>query len=278
MRRYLSNAFARGTSRALSLLNLHISQRTDDSRIRDLASRLVPHDLGVPLRRLGASGDGGYLIPDDLDGVQHCFSPGVADTADFEDDLYDLGIPSSLADYSVDGPPTSLRGCDFIKKFVGAAANDWTIAMDEWVRSTCPNAGRTSLILQMDIEAAEYETLLATSSETLSRFRIIVLELHALGRLTDPLFFRFVEATMNKLLEQFEVAHLHVNNAKSLLPIAGIEMPQLLEITLLHKDRVKLRRPVTQLPHPLDKTNVKSRPNYMLPDYWRDAARLRNAA
>jgi hypothetical protein len=38
----------------------------------------------VPLIRLGADGDGGYLVPDDLEDVAACFSPGVDDRASFE--------------------------------------------------------------------------------------------------------------------------------------------------------------------------------------------------
>ena len=26
---------------------------------------------------IGGAGDGGYLVPDDLDGIEYCFSPGV---------------------------------------------------------------------------------------------------------------------------------------------------------------------------------------------------------
>jgi hypothetical protein len=41
------------------------------------------------------------------------------------------------------------------------------------------------LILQMDIEGAEWHVLLNVSRDTLRRFRIIVIELHDLERLMD---------------------------------------------------------------------------------------------
>ena len=36
------------------------------------------------LIRIGGSKDGGYLVPNDLSGIQACFSPGVSDLADFK--------------------------------------------------------------------------------------------------------------------------------------------------------------------------------------------------
>ena len=36
------------------------------------------------LIRLGNDGDGGYLVPDDLNGIEACFSPGVAGNVNFE--------------------------------------------------------------------------------------------------------------------------------------------------------------------------------------------------
>ena len=41
------------------------------------------------------------------------------------------------------------------------------------------------LLLQMDIEGAEYRNILATYDETLARFRVIVLEVHGLGKFLD---------------------------------------------------------------------------------------------
>lgn len=110
------NRFKRLGSRVSSLLRVYMNSHTDPRLIRELVDRLVPYDLGIPLRRVGGSADGGYLIPDDLDDLECCFSPGVADTASFEKELYDMGIRSYLADYSVAGPPAALPDCDFEKK------------------------------------------------------------------------------------------------------------------------------------------------------------------
>ena len=57
------------------------------------------------LIRLGNEGDGGYLIPDDLNGIEACFSPGVADNVNFEKALAERKIPSYLLDKSINKLP-----------------------------------------------------------------------------------------------------------------------------------------------------------------------------
>ena len=39
------------------------------------------------LIRIGGNSDGAYLVPDDLQGISCCFSPGVSDRKSFEDEL-----------------------------------------------------------------------------------------------------------------------------------------------------------------------------------------------
>lgn len=48
----------------------------------DTDKTLVPDSKD--LIRLGPNGDGGYLVPDDLTGIEACFSPGVCATSEFE--------------------------------------------------------------------------------------------------------------------------------------------------------------------------------------------------
>ena len=76
---------------------------------RDVRPVAVDGDL----IRLGADGDGGYLVPNDLDGIEACFSPGVADTATFEDELVQRGIKSYLADFSVEQAPIANKMISF---------------------------------------------------------------------------------------------------------------------------------------------------------------------
>ena len=53
----------------------------------NFVKKLRPVKTKFNLIRIGGAKDGGYLLPADLDGIAACFSPGVADTANFETEL-----------------------------------------------------------------------------------------------------------------------------------------------------------------------------------------------
>jgi len=42
-------------------------------QLAEFLKRLHPYDADKPLIRVGGDGDGGYLIPDDLEGIKYCF-------------------------------------------------------------------------------------------------------------------------------------------------------------------------------------------------------------
>ena len=71
----------------------------EDSIVSLFAERPELHGF-----RLGPDGDGGYLVPDDLAGIEYTFSPGVSTESGFEAALAARGQRVFLADYSVDGP------------------------------------------------------------------------------------------------------------------------------------------------------------------------------
>lgn len=74
-----------------------------DEDIRAAVELLVAHGCGPELIRVGGSGDGAYLLPDLLTGVEACFSPGVSTQTAFETELAErFGIPSYLCDASVE--------------------------------------------------------------------------------------------------------------------------------------------------------------------------------
>jgi len=101
-----------------------IVRRSDMAQVRALARKLRPVNTDHPLVRLGGASDGGYLVPDDFNGLAACFSPGVSEIADFELELANRGIPCFLADYSVSAPPVAHPLFHFEKKFLGSEDNE----------------------------------------------------------------------------------------------------------------------------------------------------------
>jgi hypothetical protein len=250
-------------------VGLYISRSTTNrSLLEKLVAKFKPIDGGVKLIRLGGNNDGGYLVPDDLEGIRYSFSPGVSNIANFEQECLQRGIVSFLADYSVEKPPLALEGCHFLKKFVGAYNNDQFITLEKWVTASLPGNFKDDLILQMDIEGAEYETLLATPVSVLEKFRILVIEFHHFHNLDNKEYYNIVNATIEKIREFFEPVHLHGNNYEGVTNVNGVLMPSVIEVTFLRKDRIKIPGKARILPHLLDQPNNPAKEEIVLPENW----------
>lgn len=256
-------------SLALYQNGVYVENATSVPRLQQLAQALRPVQTRFPLIRIGSPHDGGYLVPDDLEGIAACFSPGVEVNSSFELDLLQkTGIGSHLADYSVDGPPANFQPKSFVKKFLGPNNNRVHTTLETWMKSQAEFPLTSDFLLQMDIEGGEYLTLLATPQEWLRRFRIIVLEIHYVECWAHPLFFNTVEAMFEKLLVDFHVVHNHPNNHGALLDLNGFHAPQFFEMTFLRRDRAAAAGYCTTFPHPLDRACYHMREELVLPQHW----------
>lgn len=220
-------------------IGIIISKSTDKSDVEKLIQDLYPLQIQKQLIRLGPNGDGGYLVPYDLEGIEGCFSPGVGKISEFELDCLKYGMKIFMADKSVEYPNLNLSPdkFDFIKKFVGCTNNDDYITLDEWVNSKIHNT-TSDLLLQMDIEGDEYFSLLNISDSLLRRLRIMVIEFHHLHNLFNPIFFNCARSVFNKILQTHICVHIHPNNVCGIDKTFGIEIPKIAEFTFIRKDRV----------------------------------------
>jgi hypothetical protein len=226
--------------RFAGVLGMHIAKRTRFSEVNNLIHSLRPIDSGVALIRLGPEGDGGYLVPDDLDGIAYAFSPGISTESGFEAALADRGIQVFLADFSVDRPSEPHPRFVFDKKFVGALSDNMYMTLDEWKDNHIPDH-TGDLLLQMDIEGAEFETLLNASPALLAQFRIMVIEFHYLQDLWNRPFFKIVSRVFRKLLLTHTVVHIHPNNGCGSVKSRGLEIPRAAEFTFYRHDRLRSR-------------------------------------
>ena len=223
---------------------------------------LLPKACPVELVRIGGSGDGAYLLPDDLDGVSACFSPGVNNFKWFEDELCERwAMQCHLCDFSSDlekfATPLISGLQTFEKKWLDVTNAPDAISLPEWVQQRAPEPD-SDLIMQMDIEGAEYPNLLAADRKLLQRFRVIVVELHGLQALTEGGDLKqHIESLLLKLDDTHVCVHAHPNNCcGQVIDLeTGLNLPRVIELTLLRKDRFQGDSSSwfqPQLPHPLD--------------------------
>jgi hypothetical protein len=249
--------------------NVFLTSRTDASSLRRLISSLSPVTTDKQLVRFGPPGDGGYLIPDDLRGIEACFSPGVSVVSGFERQCAEAGMAVYLADASVEGAIESHPRFAFTKKFIGVTRNDIFTTLDDWVAESLPGA-TSDLLLQIDVEGYEYEVFLGMSDALLRRFRIIVAEFHGLEQLWNRPWFDIASRAFEKVTQTHACVHIHPNNCSGALKMGGIEIPEVAEFTFLRRDRILRSSPAMSFPHLLDQDNATSAP-LTLPACWVNA-------
>jgi hypothetical protein len=249
---------------------MYVAKATRQADVLEFLQKLAPVTTGIPLERLGPAGDGGYLVPLDFDGISACVSPGVSLECGFDIAVAQKDIDVYMADASVDGPSQSHSRFHFSKKFLDTATSDSTITLEDFCKSIPNYASGLDLMLQMDIEGAEYRILLSTPEDVIRRFRIMIIEFHNLESMLSSFSFQLIRATFSRLLEHFHIVHIHPNNAGRVVRRGKLHIPALLEFTFLRKDRALtlLKQPM-QFPHPLDFDNMPGKPSIVLPPCWR---------
>jgi hypothetical protein len=239
-----------------------VGRSTKGENLAQLLQKLVPVSTNHKLIRVGGPNDGGYLIPDDLSTIQFCFSAGVGDNTTFESQLFtDFGIKSHLLDFSVFSPKKPFVE-SFTKLWLSSSSRkENSITLTNWVNKyKKPNS---ECILKIDIEGAEYESLLVTPAEIISEFAIIVIEFHDTETWSEPSYFKVIEHIFGKLLEYYYVVHLHPNNCCGLTNIDGFFVPRVFELTLHRKDRVSLIKSCDSIRHHLDTPTLSREPELL---------------
>jgi hypothetical protein len=246
------------------------------AEVLEIFDILKPRASMTPLIRIGGDQDGAYLVPDQLDGIAACFSPGVNKIKCFEDFLSDrYAIKSHMCDFSCDvgdfKTPLKIGMQTFLKKWLDVVPGEDNISLEQWIDA---HAAEGDLLLQMDIEGAEYRNLLATPDETLARFRVIVIEVHGLRQMLDAAILRQVIAPFfTKLGRRFTCVHAHPNNCCGEFTVPGtdVRIPNVLELTFVRSDRFAPTPNAVLLPHPLDiSRNLPRKPPLFLSDAWCD--------
>jgi hypothetical protein len=143
------------------------------------------------------------------------------------------------------------------------------------IRSLRPIGGESDLtrpyegdlLLQMDIEGGEYDTLMNAPTSLLAQFRIMVVEFHYLHELFNQRHFDFASRLFRKISQTHSVVHIHPNNCCGSVRADGLEIPRIAEFTFHRNDRIKEKAYRRTFPHPLDRNNTR-KATLALPPCW----------
>jgi hypothetical protein len=236
------------------------------ARVERFLELFVPEVIDQPLIRVGSKHDGGYLIPDDLEGIGYVISPGVGPVVDFDADMAARGIDVVMLDASVKGPPIKNDRFHFKPVFLDSYVSDTTTTIDAEVAALPADV---DLLLEMDIEGSEWKVIHSMSAESQRRFRIMAIEFHPITEAAHKWRLPDFESGIRKLLTTHRIVHVHLNNASSAVRLGGHRVADAIEVTFHRRDR-SASHPGEQvtLPHPLDTANLPILLDHKPPRIW----------
>jgi hypothetical protein len=195
--------------------------------------------------------DGGYVIVDDHRVYDTLISYGILDDVSFELDFVNRhpGCVAHLFDHTIDGLPLEHPSLIFHKEGVGAVKSDLLDTLSSHIAQFAANSKH--IFLKMDVEGAEYESLLATSDRALTNVDQIAIELH------DVCYYnQSVAKLLRKFSALYRVTHVHGNNTSEPSNTDGIVIPKVLELTWLRVDHeTQFEANNTRYPTDLDRPN-----------------------
>ena len=93
-----------------------LSRTSNLQNLNNFLKKIKVYNLGYDLVRIGQQNDGGYLVPNIIDQIDYCFSPGVGNTTKFEEELINKGVRKCfLADGTLEFISTNPK-IEFLKK------------------------------------------------------------------------------------------------------------------------------------------------------------------
>jgi hypothetical protein len=213
--------------------------------------------------RVGTKGDGGYVLPNDLQDISAVISLGIGGNASFDHYFAERSVPIFQYDHTIEGPPITHENFHFHKiEWAGADGPNSASLENMLLRHNLLE--NNDIILKFDTEGAEWNAFGHLQDNSLKYFRIIVCELHSLHHLQKIEFLQNARNVLMRLTRDHTVVHLHANNCCGITLIEGVPVPTVVELTLLRNDRSDFSTSKAPIPGPLDYPSMSDRPDIVL--------------
>jgi hypothetical protein len=239
---------------------------------RSLFEMLQPVALGnCRLERFGEPHDGGYLMCGNLLGaVESGYSYGISGYDKWGCDISEwLDVTVHQYDCFNATQPVCPRGRTvFHEECVGDTSAKLEGRLFDTIENQFTKNGdrRRRIVLKIDVEGAEWNSLLSTPDEVLAQIDQMAVEFHWLRDDADrwqqtDRYIRVVQ----RLKEFFEIAHIHYNNASCIGDLAPFPTWAYEVLFVSKRIAVVDRSASVGAPHPLDAPNNPAFPDCQPP-------------
>ena len=171
---------------------------------------LCPKEVVNKTRVLfGPRNDGSYVLHDNLENIKITYSIGIDHKIEFDKAIANRGIDVYMYDHTIDKLPFDNEKFHWKKIGIGGNKNrTYNIqTLQEMIKEN-GHLNEKNMILKMDVEGAEWETLKDTPENVLLQFKYLVFELH-FRDIYNPLIHFY--NVLKKLHKSRQVFYIHCN-------------------------------------------------------------------
>jgi hypothetical protein len=179
--------------------------------------------------RIGAKGDGGYVLLDDFKNIKIAYSFGISNEISFDKELADKNIDVFMYDHTIQALP--FTNPKFHWKKIGVTykkENNTNMKTFNEILEENGHTNEKDMILKIDIEGGEWSILKEINKEILLQFKYIVIEFHFANK--DISLYQEV---FQKLNQTHQIFHLHCNNCCPIINIDGYNFCSALEVSYI---------------------------------------------
>jgi Methyltransferase FkbM domain len=192
--------------------------------------------LNKSKRRVGGANDGGYVMLDDLDGIRVCYSLGVGPDVTWDMEMAERGALVLQYDHTVENAPAMHPNFQHFKMGI---THDDSLApdmkrLDTLLREN-GHADRDDMLLKIDIEGHEWDSLQVLDASIFAKFRQIVAEFHGMRLLEIESFRQRAHRVFSTIRQTHEVIHVHGNNFAGIHIVKGIPIADCIELTFVNR-------------------------------------------
>lgn len=226
----------------------------------ELLKLLTPMQaVGVEKIRIGRNADGGYVMLDDFDGIEACYSIGIDHEVSWDVAMAERGFQVWQYDHTVNRSPILHPNFHFRRLALGIADGPQCETLTTLVAL---NEHRGPLILKMDIEGGEWDVF-AEPKKVFRKFRQIVCEFHRFDRVTsDSHYTAKAIKALQTLTRTHQCVHAHANNYDKLV---GYGLGGTMELTFALLSAYQFEPETRPFPTSHDRPNNPAKPDLPLP-------------
>ena len=218
---------------------------------------------GFDLVRTGREHDGGYILINDFHAGDIAYSFGISNDVSWDKDMASRGCEIFMYDHTIDALPEENSRFHWSRLGIadGTTQDDRLKTLDELIRMN-HHEDKSSMILKMDVEGAEWGFFQQVSSETLSQFSQMTFEFHGIPSHSDP---ELVLSVFRKINRTHQLVHLHANNNGNYISFGHKKFCSLFEMTFALRSQYTFTEDYdVSLPIRIDSVNIPTLPEIEL--------------